>query len=101
MTADDCLEDRWLQGSDSVVKARQDAVFTTVKLRTYVETGLSEKGGFSAEVDLEVLRRKWSVSEEVRRRFRVPVRNYDVTELEKKVSGTRSYVVGSRVQTHS
>ncbi|CAC5368040.1 unnamed protein product [Mytilus coruscus] len=37
MFVEDCLEDKWLQVADTTVKARQEAVFTTAKLRSFAD----------------------------------------------------------------
>ena len=37
MSVEDCLEDKWLQVTDTVVKARQEAIFNTSKLRSFAD----------------------------------------------------------------
>ncbi|KAK3082883.1 hypothetical protein FSP39_007890 [Pinctada imbricata] len=83
MTVDACLEDRWLQGKDSIVKARQEAIFTTVKLRTYIERTLTDADE-DALPTLKELRTVFELTEDKRHRFSVPERSFDAEELEKK-----------------
>ena len=37
LSLDECLDDKWLQVTDTTVKARQDTIFSTAKLRSFAD----------------------------------------------------------------
>lgn len=65
MTADECLEDKWLQTSETMLKFRTEAVFPTVKLRNYVTESFLESLKVS-EVQLSRLREKFLIAQEAK-----------------------------------
>ncbi|XP_034299497.2 titin homolog isoform X7 [Magallana gigas] len=65
MTADECLEDKWLQTSETMLKFRTEAVFPTVKLRNYVTESFLESLKVS-EVQLLRLREKFLITQEAK-----------------------------------
>lgn len=65
MTADECLEDKWLQTSETMLKFRIEAVFPTVKLRNYVTESFLESLKVS-EVQLSRLREKFLIAQEAK-----------------------------------
>lgn len=65
MTADECLEDKWLQTSETMIKFRTDAVFSPVKLRNYVTESFLEALKVS-EAELQRLREKFLIKQEVK-----------------------------------
>jgi hypothetical protein len=65
MTADECLEDKWLQMSETMIKFRTDAVFSTVKLRNYVTESFLEALKVS-EAELQRLRERFLIRQEVK-----------------------------------
>lgn len=65
MTADECLEHKWLQTSETMLKFRTEAVFPTVKLRNYVTESFLESLKVS-EVQLLRLREKFLIAQEAK-----------------------------------
>lgn len=65
MTADECLEDKWLQTSETMLKFRTEAVFPTVKLRNYVTESFLESLKVN-EVQLSRLREKFLIAQEAK-----------------------------------
>lgn len=65
MTADECLEDKWLQTSETMLKFRTEAVFPTVELRNYVTESFLESLKVS-EVQLLRLREKFLIAQEAK-----------------------------------
>lgn len=63
MTADECLEDKWLQTSETMIKFRTEAVFPTVKLRNYVRESFLESLKVS-QAELSRLREKFLIQQE-------------------------------------
>ncbi|XP_062605922.1 death-associated protein kinase 3-like [Saccostrea cucullata] len=65
MTASECLEDKWLQTSETMLKFRTEAVFSSVKLRNYVTESFLESIKAS-EAELMRLREKFLIRQEVK-----------------------------------
>ncbi|XP_062595919.1 titin-like isoform X3 [Saccostrea cucullata] len=65
MTASECLDDKWLQTSETMLKFRTEAVFSSVKLRNYVTESFLESIKAS-EAELTRLREKFLIRQEVK-----------------------------------